>query len=325
MEGFLANSHQIKLLLELISGDYQIYLPQKQDGKIVFDLMENVSDIRLFSKTTLPFKKILFPDGFVKTKYPSNFVRSSHPSGSNNKIALVGLHHCDIAALEIFYQQFSESNILPPRSDLLIIGSECKPDDDCFCDVFGADKLGNVDFYLQKEKDQISIFCYTAKARKCFSMLGIKESAKKYVYRPIKVKDSGIDYESLKENIESRSLNHEFWQGIANNCFGCGACTTVCPLCFCFRQDYKNNIDGSESQCLKWDSCFAKEFSEVQNHYNLRPENVDRLYNWYHHKFVRAEKELGKPLCVGCGRCVKACPAHLNIKNILHSLEEQAS
>jgi ferredoxin len=313
MEGFLANSHQVKLLLELISHDYQIYLPQKKNGRIVFDLMENVSDIRLFSKTTLPFKKILFPN--YRTK--------------NNKfkkpIALVGLHHCDIAALEIFYQQFSESDILPSRGDLLIIGSECKPDDDCFCDVFGADKLGNVDFYLQKEKNQISIFCVTTKAKKYLSMLSVKESAKKYAYRPIKIKDSGIDYESLKENIESRSLNHEFWQGIANNCFGCGACTTVCPLCFCFRQDYKNNIDGSESQCLKWDSCFAKEFSEIQNHFNLRPENVDRLYNWYHHKFVRAEKELGKPLCVGCGRCIKACPAHLNIKNILHSLEEQAS
>jgi ferredoxin len=313
MEGYLVNNHQLKYLLELIARDHLVYLPQKKDGRIVFDLIENVSDIRVFSKTTLPFKKVLFSNGSTKTRYPLN-----------NKIALVGLHNCDVAALELFYQQFSESDILPPRSNLLIIGSECKPDDDCFCNVFGTDKLGNVDFYLQKEKDQISIFSQTPKARKYFAKLGVKESANKCPYRLVEIISSEINREQLEENVDAKRLHKEFWQGIANNCFGCGACTTVCPLCFCFRREYKNDINGGESQCLKWDSCFAKEFSEVQNHFDLRPNNVDRLYNWYHHKFVRAEKELDKSLCVGCGRCIKACPAHLNIKNILRSLQESS-
>lgn len=320
----MINNQQIKYLLELISRDYLVYLPQKKDGKIVFDLLENISNIKLFSQTTLPFKKILFPNYRSKNEYPSNEVRSSRPSGSNNKIALVGLHNCDVAALEIFYQQFAGSNLLPLRQNLMIIGSQCKPDKNCFCDVFGANKLGNVDFYLQKEQDQILIFGISFKAKKYFSKLGIKKSAKKYDYRPIKI-ETDLESKAIKENVESKNLHQEFWQGIANNCFGCGACTAICPLCFCFRQEYLNQTDGKDFQCLKWDSCFAKEFSEIQNHFDLRPENVDRLYNWYHHKFVRAERELGKSLCVGCGRCIKACPAHLNIKNILRSLEEQNS
>ena len=311
MEGYLVNNHQVRYLLELIAQDYLLYLPQKKESKMVFDLLEDSSDIRLFSQTTLPFKKILFPNHRAK----------KHEF--KKPLALVGLHNCDVAALEIFYQQFSESNLLPKRSDLLVIGSECKPGDDCFCDVFGADKLGKVDFYLQKEKAQISIFNLSDKANKYFSKLGLKETAKKIGYRAIEIK-TDISYKELLENVESKKLHQEFWQGIANNCFGCGACTTVCPLCFCFRQDYQNGINGNQSECLKWDSCFAKEFSEVQNHCDTRPNNVDRLYNWYHHKFVRAKKELGKALCVGCGRCIKACPAHLNIKNILHSLEEQS-
>ena len=311
MEGFLINKHQIKLFLELISQQYLVCLPQKRNGKVVFDLMEDSSNIELFSETILPFKKILFPNHQIK-------------SVKNNKpIALIGLHHCDVLALEIFYQQFSESNLLTPRNNLLVVGAECEPDDSCFCDVFGANKLGDVDFYLQKEAGNITLFAHTAKAKKLFLKLGIKETAKKYKYRPIKIDNSNINPNSLATDVDSKNLHQEFWQKIANNCFGCGACTTVCPLCFCFRQEYKNEIDGNDSQCLKWDSCFAKEFSEVQNHFDLRPNNVDRLYNWYHHKFVRAEKELGRPLCVGCGRCIKACPAHLNIKNILNSLEEQ--
>lgn len=311
MEGYLVNNHQIKYLLELVSRDCLVYLPQKKDGKVVFDLLENMSNIKLFSKITLPFKKILFPNHRIK-----NFK-------FNKPIALVGLYNCDVAALEVFYQQFSDIKLLPPRKDLIVISSECKPDKDCFCDVFSANKLGNVDFYLQKELDQIALFSRSEKSKKYFSKLSLKETTKIIKYRPIDIK-TDLSGSLLEENVESKNLHQEFWQGIANNCFGCGACTTVCPLCFCFRQDYQNKINGSESECLRWDSCFAKEFSEIQNHFDLRPENVDRLYNWYHHKFVRAEKELGKPLCVGCGRCVKACPAHLNIKNILHSLEEQS-
>lgn len=311
MEGILVNNHQIKYLLELIAQDYLLYLPQKKNNKLVLDLADEFNNIQLFSETILPFKKILLP----------NYRKKNH--NFKKPIALAGLHNCDVAALELFYQQFANSHLLPKRADLLIIGSGCKPDNDCFCDVFGTDKIGNVDFYLQQEDDHISIFCLTPNAKKYFAKLGMKESAKKCAYRPIKIKSSNIISGKLEENVAEKSLNQDFWHGIANNCFGCGACTTVCPLCFCFRQEYKNEIDGSESQCLKWDSCFAKEFSEVQNNFDLRPENFDRLYNWYHHKFVRAEKELGKPLCVGCGRCIKACPAHLNIKNILHSLEEQ--
>lgn len=309
MEGYLVNNYQLRYLLELIARDYVVYLPLQKDSKIVFDLFDNSSDLQLFSRTILPFKKILFPNHRLKN------YKFEKP------IALIGLHNCDVTALELFYQQFSGSNLLPKRSDLLIIGSQCEPDDDCFCNVFNADKLGNVDFYFQKEQENISVFSISPKAKRYFSKLGIKESAKKYSYQPIQFKSSDIDAKLIKENVEEKNLHREFWQGIANNCFGCGACTTVCPLCFCFRQNYQNQISGKESQCLKWDSCFAKEFSEVQNHFDLRPENVNRLYNWYHHKFVRGEKELSKPLCVGCGHCIKACPAHLNIKNILHSLK----
>lgn len=307
MEGYLFKNHQINHLLEIISRDYDIYLPQKNNDKVVFELIKGYSNIRPFAETVIPFKKILFPNNCSKAK------------NLKKKIALVGLHNCDVAAIEIFYKQFGNSDLLPARKDLLIIGSECTPDKNCFCDVFGANKLGKVDLYFQKENDQISIFFISSKSKKYFTKLGLKESGKKYSYRPINIK-TDIQSELIKENVESKNLHQEFWQGIANNCFGCGACTAVCPLCFCFRQEYKNDIHGDDSQCLRWDSCFAKEFSEVQNHFDLRPKNVDRLYNWYHHKFVRAEKELGKPLCVGCGRCIKACPAHLNIKNILHSL-----
>ena len=236
---------------------------------------------------------------------------------------MVGLHACDLKALEIFYQQFSSTDLLPDRKNILVIASECKPDDDCFCDVFEANKLENFDLFLQKSSTNYAIFSGSYIGTSYLDKLGLKKPVKQIEIKEINIKTENIKAEDLTDLIENRLLNKDFWQGIANNCFGCGACTTVCPLCFCTRQNYQSDINGNKLECLSWDSCFADDFFQVSGGFDFKPKNVDRLYNWYHHKFVRASREINKPLCVGCGRCIKACPANLNMKNILASIKEK--
>lgn len=212
---------------------------------------------------------------------------------------------------------------MPDRKNILIIASECKPDNDCFCDIFGANKLKNFDLYIQKHKNDLAIFEGSETGRSYLDKLGLKKPNEDIEIKKINIHTSSIKAEHLLEVVNDRTGNQDFWQGIANNCFGCGACTTVCPLCYCFRQNYNDNLTDKKSESLSWDSCFADDFFKISHEFDFKPKNVDRLYNWYHHKFVRSDKEIGKPLCVGCGRCIKACPAHLNIKNILSSLEEK--
>lgn len=259
----------------------------------------------------MSFKNILFPNGLNKN------------SSDNKKIALIGLHSCDLAALDIFYQQFSSTNLLPDRKNILVIASECAPDNDCFCDVFGANKPRNFDLYLQKNGAYYAIFSGSKIGAHYLDKLGLKKSNKQIEIKKIEIKTDNIKANNLSELIENRSLNKDFWQGIANNCFGCGACTTVCPLCFCTKQIYQSDLGGNKSECLSWDTCFSDDFFKISSGFDFKPKNVDRLYNWYHHKFVRSYREINKPLCVGCGRCIKACPANLNIKNILASIEEK--
>lgn len=235
------------------------------------------------------------------------------------KIALIGLSNCDIWALFAFLKEFEDTNLLHKREDLLIVGAECLPDQNCFCEKMGTDKYAPFDIFLQEEKNDYSVFTGTKHGEKILKKIGILKN-QKLILRPIKNKKDNFNLEQISKTIKDRTSNEDFWQGISDNCFGCGACTAVCPLCFCTRQDFINNIKGESSQCLKWDSCFAKRFSEVQNNFDLRPQNIDRLYNWYHHKFVRAKHENNHYLCTGCGRCIEACPANLNIKNILENL-----
>lgn len=307
---YYINNIQLHNLIDLISNKYLSYAPQKYQGKVIFDLVENFSDLRLFHQTIIPFKKILFPD-----KISKNFL-------SDKKMALVGLYTCDVHALDIFLKQFTDSPLVPKRNQLFILSVSCKPDDDCFCDIFSTNKITGFDLYVQKENDRYSIFVGSAKGKLILDKLALKESKKEPKIRQINI-HTEINKNKLEELVSNCKINEEFWQGVSNNCFGCGACTAVCPLCFCVRQNYQNKLDSKSKECLAWDSCFADDFFKISNGFDFKPKNVDRLYNWYHHKFVRAPKEINQFLCVGCGRCIKACPAHLNIKNILNSLEEK--
>ena len=313
MEGFIETiitKFQFDQVLSNLIAERDTFGNLADDGKIVFGKLLKPSQALFFKKKTIiPFKNILLPNGQDAEKFDNN-----------RKIALVGLSNCDIWALHSFLKEFAHTNLLPKRENIIIIGSECKPDRYCFCQMLGTNEYAPFDLFIQEEGNNLAVFTGTKFGETILKKAGIKEIKKKPVLTPIGEKAGRFNPDTIENIISDRAKNEEFWQGIADNCFGCGACTAVCPLCFCTRQEFENDFSCKSSQCLNWDSCFAKRFSEVQNHYDLRPENVDRLYNWYHHKFVRAKFEHDHFLCTGCGRCIEACPANLNIKNILEAL-----
>ncbi len=327
------NIHQLNQIIEYIKKTHASYGTQSKNGKPVFDVLENSSDLRLgHKKPIIPFRKILFQnllepnnDDPELNDYSSSLSRSSDSSQSlrasnNNKIALIGLNNCDVWSLHYLLEEFGNTSTLPKREDILIIGSECFPNESCFCDLMGTNKIAPFDLHLQEHRDGYAIFADSPVGKKILEKNGIKQASKKLEINKIKPDGTLIPQKKLSETIDDKEKFRDYWQKISDNCFGCGACSMVCPLCFCTRQDFKNELTGESKQCLNWDSCFAKRFSEIQNHYDFRPKNVDRLYNWYHHKFTRSYFQSERFLCTGCGRCIEACPANLNMKNIIQSL-----
>ncbi len=108
------------------------------------------------------------------------------------------------------------------------------------------------------------------------------------------------------------------WDELATLCLGCGICTYVCPLCYCFSMEDSVSLDKSKCSRLRsWDSCVLPCFSQVSGGFNFHKTIKERYYNWYFHKFVRAYKEYGKSQCVACGRCQKYCPAKIDIEKYL--------
>lgn len=126
-----------------------------------------------------------------------------------------------------------------------------------------------------------------------------------------------LDSELLKEAI-SWSREHPLWKELEEICLGCGICSNVCPLCYCFSFEDKLSFDGKECfRCRRWDSCLFANFAQIAGGKNFHPQLRDRLYNWYYHKFVRAYREFGRPNCIACGRCQRYCPAKIDIEKVL--------
>lgn len=308
MKAFI-NEHQLKRILSGIQIEYKTFAVRKVNGKYSMELLEETNSPQIPApKSIMSFKNILKPGSFSK----------------DQKIAFVGLPECDTLALIRLLKEFDGTGLLPKRENVLIISAECKSDEFCFCTSLPKTKLSS-DLHLQTENDRLSIFALSKKGEGILKKNFIKITLKQPKIRPIQlsIDKKIINTKKLAKEIDNKEKLTDFWQSIANNCFGCGACSTVCPLCFCLRQKFSNNVDGGARQQYCYDSCFSKSFSEIQNHFDLRPKNINRLYNWYHHKFVRAYYKDGSPLCTGCGRCVANCPAHLNQEHIIRSVLTQ--
>ncbi len=108
------------------------------------------------------------------------------------------------------------------------------------------------------------------------------------------------------------------WDELATRCLGCGICTYVCPLCYCFFIEDKVDLDGKTcTRCRQWDACTLPRFAQISGGHNFHQTIRERYYNWFFHKFVRAYNEYGKSQCVACGRCQKYCPAKIDIEKYI--------
>jgi len=130
-----------------------------------------------------------------------------------------------------------------------------------------------------------------------------------------------LDSELLADAVEW-SRNHKIWDELAEKCLGCGICTYVCPLCYCFSLEDKVGLDDKCSRCRKWDACTLPGFSKITGGHDFRPTLKEKYYNWFYHKFVRAYREYGKSQCVGCERCKSQCPAKIDILEVLKTILE---
>ncbi|HWQ61334.1 MAG TPA: 4Fe-4S dicluster domain-containing protein [Negativicutes bacterium] len=116
----------------------------------------------------------------------------------------------------------------------------------------------------------------------------------------------------------------DFWRDASDKCISCGACTYLCPTCYCFN--ITDEPTGQKARRLRsWDACMHFQFTLEASGHNPRPTKAHRLKNRVGHKFsYYPTLHEGLIACCGCGRCVKSCPVSVDIREIVQNAVARA-
>jgi ferredoxin len=237
---------------------------------------------------------------------------------------LVGAKPCDVAAMRVLDElfigdkgRFKDSFYGAKRNCLTIVGMACaEKKKGCFCDERGTDPAfsPDCDGFLTPTEDGLLYEALTEKGEGLFA--GIEtEPARRGDRRP----------ERLAVNAaEAEVFETMPWERYAKGCIGCGSCTYICPTCHCFNlrdATYK----GVVTRTRVWDSCMFPRFTLHAGGHNPRTQKYERFRQRVLHKYLYIPENYGYIACTGCGRCVRACPGGLNIRNAVFDIMERLS
>jgi heterodisulfide reductase subunit C len=106
------------------------------------------------------------------------------------------------------------------------------------------------------------------------------------------------------------------WDELAWSCMECSACAFVCPSCSCFDMNQQGTAWGGE-QVRSWDGCTIELFTRHASGHNPRDTRGHRYRQRVLHKFAFRDEGQDDFRCVGCGRCITACPGGMNILDVV--------
>jgi ferredoxin len=206
--------------------------------------------------------------------------------------------------------------------------SEC--DDACFCTAVGLSPESGrgADGLLTPAGDGYLLEILTPKGEKLLDRF-----SERFREPNAEALPSGLG-DRLRSNLKAdpgmvrkwlvKHFDDLYWDDVALRCHGCGACAFVCPTCHCFDiVDEPQGIDRGERR-RNWDACQTALFTLHGSGHNPRKDQTSRFRQRIMHKFHIYPARFGDVLCTGCGRCIRACAAGMDLIGILSDISRMA-
>jgi sulfhydrogenase subunit beta (sulfur reductase) len=313
----------------------EVHAPVARGDEFAFERLERWSDARLdYNRTILPPKKYFLPPREEMFTYTADgYVPSTE--GLDQKLVLFGVHACDVYGLNILDEVFLDGPHPDPyykarRRNVAVIGIDCIPDENCFCRSMRADFVDKgFDLFFYDMGDAFFTLVGTAlgddmvlSAASLFEPVAPQDVAAYKAHSQAKAEMFKLDVEirDLPEIFEMEYTS-AIWEELGEKCLACGACSMVCPTCYCY--DVQDTVKlgecaGSRERC--WDTCLFSSHARVAGGENFREEQSDRIKFRFYHKQRGFVAEYGRPSCIGCGRCIVSCPVDIHVVEVLNRL-----
>lgn len=331
----------LNALFAAIARNQKLYIPADDaSGQSQFTPWQDGMPLSQALNTVRSAKDSFFPQvenlmGFQVTGKQIELIDTRDPA---EPFALFGVRACDVRSFDIldrvFLSEPADSYYAQRRAAACIISLACgRPAETCFCTAFGidpADPEGDVTCW------QADGFLYwqpnTDRGNALTETLPMLEDAD-----DTPVEETKRNIRRIAENLPFGKLNlsafgpgktqalfkHPAWKTLSESCLGCGTCTFVCPTCQCYDiQEFNGNKTVRRFRC--WDSCMYSDFTQMSAG-QPRPTQMERFRQRFLHKLVYfPDNNQGIFGCVGCGRCLRKCPIHMNIVKVVKTIGEAA-
>ncbi|TFG90074.1 MAG: hydrogenase [Syntrophobacterales bacterium] len=316
-----------------LEGDIVIFRPLGKDQTLCFERPANS-----------PPKEVIFPQcdklfSFTFNKdaeNPQKVLVELEEKIDFSRTIIIGSRPCDAKGFLIYDRPFTDTDTPDPyykgrREKTTILTMSCKsPSAGCFCTAVGggpAEKEGSDALITELEKG--------------YFVEAITEKGKEFLLESDVEDGSAYEAEARNKQDAVRSMvkdplgadgkphvspdlfeSAEVWQEAVAHCVSCGACTYLCPTCYCFNITDERTFEEGQ-RIRSWDSCMYSHFTLEASGHNPRPTKSQRFKNRVGHKFVfYPEKYNGLIACCGCGRCIRYCPVSVDISEIVSNLQK---
>jgi ferredoxin len=343
MQATRISKGKIAEFIHELMQDSQVIAPVSVAGQVRFKPIGSPAEVEWdYHNPTVPPTEHILPHSETMFQFEqrgTDFSVSYNIDNINRTI--LGIRPCDVASLrmldEVFKGKYEDPYYLSRRNHTTLIAMMClEPGGSCFCSSFGTgpglDAESGADLLMVDLGDAFFVQVFTERGQTIMERVAamgspatsadrerveaIEAETRQKIHRT-------LDLEGLPEAM-GQLFDSAYWDKISRKCLACGACTYLCPVCYCFDVfDTCSQAQGERVRC--WDACTFKSFALLSGGHNPRPSIKESYRQKMYHKFKFAVERHGYALCVGCGRCLDACPVDMDIVKVLSDAKSQVA
>ncbi len=320
---------RLQELIEALADEYTVYAPQAEGDVIAFRPIQFAEDIVLdYRNSTVSPKGLFLPRAEVLYEFDGkDFVDQTLPDEPR---LIFGIRPCDCRALTMLDRVFDGEGVKDPfyvarRANTVLVALACnRPLSTCFCTAVGGDPFGEegADILLADAGESLIAKSLTPKGETLLArhakFFPSNKSPENWDDQAKNARDKincALNLDGITPRL-GKLFDDGIWDTVSRKCLGCGACSYLCPTCYCFDLTNEKTPAGARKvRC--WDCCMFSLFTHHASGHNPRPTNAARFRQKIMHKFNYYPESYGAPSCVGCGRCIRSCPANLDIRQVL--------
>jgi sulfhydrogenase subunit beta (sulfur reductase) len=315
--------------VEYLLADHRVVGPTRLQDRYIFEPITSPDELELgYTTTMLPPKKYLLPQREELFRFDMED-DTVEPLIEAEPTVLMGVHTCDMHAIglldKVFGGGYADQHYMARREQIVIVSLECLSpcSEQSFCKSMGtASVTEGFDLHLTDLGDAYAVDIGSEKGEALLEGIdGLCEASDddyERLNRTLSEKWPRFSYRLESDITElagllSVSYDSDLWEELGEECLACGACTIVCPTCYCFNvADEVDFTLNAGKRVRVWDGCPLQEFAVVAGGHNFREANAARQRHRFYRKGKYQMDGYGVVGCVGCGRCAQACLVGIN-------------